>query len=203
MINYKCYKADELIKLLGNNFHIIDEKVQDNFSDWCTGDVDTENVNKFYITNRYDIKEIIEWHGLWTVMVIKLIDNTEIKLHSSNINSQDKSLIRIVENELFSPSFKRQENYILANDNLDKWLSYNGITQKQLEAISVDFSLYPTYIYKDIYDPIIKNGEICGYHCQDMRLSEDKIDKALADIKDIETRLKIDKILKSFEKVFQ
>ena len=203
MINYKCYKADELIKLLGNNFHIIDENVQDNFSDWCTGDVDTENVNKFYITNRDDIKEIIEWHSLWTEIVIKLTDNTEIKLHASNVNSEGKSLIRIVENELFSPSFKRQENYILANDNLDKWLSYNGITQKQLEAISVDFSLCPTYIYKDIYNPIIKNGEICGYHCQDMRLSENQIDKALADIKDIEMRLKIDKILKSFEKVYQ
>lgn len=203
MINYKCYKSDELIKLLGNNFHIIDKYAQDNFSDWCTCNVDTENVNKFYITNRDDIKEIIEWHGLWTEIIIILIDNTEIKLHSSNINSKEKSLIRIVENELFSPSFKRQENYILTNDNLDKWLSYNGITQKQLETISVDFSLYPTYIYKDIYDPIIKNGEICGYYCQDMRLTEGEIDKALADIKDIKMRLKIDKILKSFEKVYQ
>lgn len=203
MINYKCYKANELIKLLGNNFRIVDEKVQDNFSDWCTGDVDTENVNKFYITNRDDIKKIVEWHGLWTEIVVELTDNTEVNLHSSNINSQDKSLIRIIENDFFSPSFKRQENYILANNDLDKWLSYNGIIQKQLEAISVDFSLYPTYIYKDIYEPIIKNGDICGYHCQNMRLSEDKIDKALADIKDIEMRLKIEKILKSFERAYQ
>ena len=203
MVRYKCYKANELINLLGNDFHIIDEKVQDSFSDWVAGDINTEYVNKFYITNMNDIKEIVEWHGLWSELVVKLIDETELKLHSNDINSQDKSFLRIIENNFISPSFERQENYILVNKDLDKWLLFNGISQDSLDNITIVFELYPTYIYKDIHEPIIKDDKICGHYGQFMELSEDKIDKALADIKDVEMRLKIERVMKSFPETYQ
>ena len=44
MNEYICYKADKLLKLLGNAFRIINEEVEDNFSDWVTGDIDSEQV---------------------------------------------------------------------------------------------------------------------------------------------------------------
>lgn len=203
MIKYKCYKADELLTLLGNEFHIIDENVQDIFSDWGTGDVDTESSNKFYITNRNDIKQIDEWHSLWEEILVKLIDGTTLKLHSSNINAKDESLLRIVENNFMSPSFERQENYILANKDFDKWLVFNGVSQDLLDNITIVFELYPTYIYKDIYEPIIRNDTICGHYGHCMELSEDRIDKAIMDIKDVEMRLKIESVMKSFTKTYQ
>lgn len=203
MINYKCYKAKELLDLLGDNFRIINQKVQKNFSDCVTGNTDNEKTNKFYITNRNDIQEIEEWNGLWNEIVIRLSDNTKYKLHSNNVNSDDKNLMRIINNNFLSPSFQKQDEYILANGELDQWLLYNGVSQDSLDYITISFKIYPTYIYKNIYEPIIKGGKICGCYGQEMEMTEDKIDMALSDIRDIDMRLKIERVLKSFESKYK
>ena len=203
MIKYKCYKVKELLELLGNDFRIINEKVEENWCDWCCGGNDVEKTNKFYLTKRNDIKEIVEWHGLWLDIVVKLLDETSLKLHSSNINSDDKTLLRINTNNFLSPAFKRQNDYILANKDLDEWLLYNGVTEEGLDAIVVEFCLYPTFVYKDIYEPIIRNEEITGSYCTSMKIKENEIDKALKDIKDVQMRLKIERVLKSFEKKYE
>lgn len=199
MKEYICYQANELLKFLGNNFRIINEKVEDNFSDWCTGEVDSEHIEKFYITNKDNIKEIKEWNGLWKEIDIHFMDGKCLKLHSDNVNSDDKSLYRISKNNFFSPSFKQQGVYILSDSTLNKWLLYNKISQEQLNLITKKFCLYPTYIFKGVNEPFIENGKVCGYYGQYMKISEDKIDKALDDIKDIEMKFKIEEIVKSFE----
>ena len=76
MNEYICYKADKLLKLLGNAFRIINEEVEDNFSDWVTGDIDSEQVNKFYITNSDNIQKIEEWKSLWSEIDIYLKDGS-------------------------------------------------------------------------------------------------------------------------------
>lgn len=145
MKEYICYKADELLKLLGKGFKIINEKVEDSFSDWVTGDVESEQVNNFYITNKDNIERIEEWSSLWSETALYLKDGTKLALYSDNINSDDKNLLRINENNFFSPSFERQSEYILADSNLNQWLLYNGVSQDQLYQITKKFKLYPTY----------------------------------------------------------
>lgn len=199
MIDYKCYRLKELLKLLGEDFHVINKESKYIFSDWCTGDEDFKYNDKFYITTQNNIKEIIEWSSLWTKIVVKCSDDTKLELHSNNINPDDDSLLRISKNNFISPAFERQDNYILANKELDEWLLFNGVSQSSLDDISVVFQLYPTYVFKGLYEPIIENGEYRGYYGKDMKLSEDKIDKALSDIKDAEARIKFERIIKSFE----
>lgn len=203
MISYRCYKVDSLLTLLGNGFFILNKTVQDNFSDWVTGGVDTEGVMKFYITNLTNIQEIEEWRSLWNSTIVNLTDGTKLKFHSSNINSGNESLLRINENNCISPSFTMQENCILASNDLDDWLMFNGISKDLLDSITVGFNLNPTYIYKDIPEPVIRNNKICGCYSQSMKLTEDKIDTALSDIQDVEMRLKIESIVKSFTKVWE
>lgn len=203
MKEYICYQANELLKFLGNNFRIINEKVEYNFSDWCTGGVDSEHIEKFYITNKDNIKEIKEWDGLWKEIDIYFTAGKCLTLHSDNINSDDKSLHRISENNFLSPNFKLQGAYILSNSTLNKWLLYNKVSQEQLNCITKKFCLYPTYIFKGVDEPLIENGEVCGHYGQYLKISEDKIDKALEDIKDIEMKLKIEAIVKSFKYEYQ
>ena len=95
MKEYICYKVDKLLEFLGNNFRIINEKVEGSFSDWCTSDIDSEQIEKFYLTNKNNIQEIKEWNGLWKEVDIYLTDKTRLTLHSENVNSDDTNLIRI------------------------------------------------------------------------------------------------------------
>lgn len=200
MNEYICYKADKLLKLLGNAFRIINKEVEDNFSDWVTGDIDSEQVNKFYITNSDNIQKIEEWKSLWSEIDIYLKDGSKITLHSDTINSDDKNLLRISKNNFFSPSFERQSSYILANSKLNQWLLFNGVLQEQLDQITKKFQVYPTYVFEGVNEPLIENDKVCGYYGgRYLEISEDKIDKALADIKDIEMKFKIEAIIKSFK----
>ena len=75
-----------------------------------------------------------------------------------------------------------------------------GLSKEQTDKVSVSFEVYPMYIFEGIKEPIIRNEKICGCYGYDMKISEDKIDKALSCIKDTEMRLKIQHILKSFHK---
>lgn len=203
MKEYICYKVDKLLEFLGNNFRIINEKVESSFSDWCTSDIDSEQIEKFYLTNKNNIQGIKEWNGIWKEVDIYLTDKTRLTLHSENVNSDDTNLIRISENNFFSPSFERQSEYILSDSELNKWLLYNGVSQKQLNQITKKFCLYPTYVFKGINEPLIENGKVCGYYGHPLKISEDKIDAALADIKDVEMRLKIETIVKSFKEIYE
>lgn len=196
MIVYRCYKEKELLEALENKFQVIDSKVQEEIDE----DVMAET-NKFYITNRNNISEVLEYSGWWLTTVVCFDDGTKIKLYSDNINSDEKDRIRIRRNNFFSPPFKKQDGYILANEELDIWLLFNGLTQEYLEKISVYFDLYPTYVYEGINAPIIKNGKICGGYSAPLKLAENDIDAALADIQNIEMRLKIEKVLKA--KIFK
>lgn len=199
MKEYICYKVDELLKLLGNNFRIINEKVEDSFSDWCTSDVDSEQIEKFYVTNKDNIQKIEECNSLWEEVNIYFTDKTHLTLYSENINSDDTSFLRISSNNFFSPSFERQSNYILSDSKLNKWLLYNGVSQEQLDQIAKKFYLYPTYMFESVNEPLIKNGKVCGYYGNYLKITEDKIDEAIEDIKDIEMRFKIEAIVKSFK----
>lgn len=203
MKEYVCYKTDELLKYLGSSFKIINKKVEDIFSDWCTGNVDSEQVEKFYITNKDNIQKIKECNGLWKEVHIYLTDKTNITLYSDNVNSDDANLIRISENNFFSPSFKMQADYILSGSKLNKWLLYNGVSREQLNQITKKFCLYSTFIFKGVPEPLIKNGKIDGYYGSDLKLSEEEIDKVLEYIKDVEMRYKFEAIIKSFERIYE
>lgn len=200
---YICYKADELLKLLGNNFRIISKEVKYSFSGWSSDYIDSGQVEKFYITNKDNIQKIEEWDSLWSEIDIYLKDGSKFTLNSDSVNVDDKNLLRIIKNNFFSPSFEIQRNCILSNSELDQWLLYNGILQEKLDQITEKFKIYQTYVFEDINELRIKNGKSCGCYCgQDLKISEDRVNKALEDIKDIEIRLKIEAIIKSFSKVY-
>ena len=196
MIVYRCYKEKELLDALGNEFRVINSKVQEEIDEDVMMDT-----NKFYITNKDNITEVAEYKGWWLTTVIHFDNGSKIKLNSDNINSDEKDRIRIRRNNFFSPPFKKQDGFILANEDLDIWLLFNGLTQEYLEKISTYFDLYLTYVYEGINAPIIKNGKICGGYSAPLKLAENDIDAALADIRNIEMRLKIERVLKA--KIFK
>lgn len=196
MITYRCYKEKELLDALGNEFRVINSKVQEEIDEDVM--VDT---NKFYITNKNNVTEVLEYSGWWLTTVVCFDDGTKIKLYSDNINSDEKDRIRIRRNNFFSPPFKKQDGFILANEDLDIWLEFNGVSRKYQEKISTYFNLYSTYVYEGINAPIIRDGKLCGGYSTPLKIAENEIDAALADIKNDEMRIKFEHVLKA--KIFK
>ena len=204
MRTYKYYDSEKLINLLGYDYKIIKLKILYSFSDWVSDGEDIEEKTKYFLTNKNNIKEIGEHEGLWTEIVVTFTDGEKAKLLSENINSQDRNALRIVENNFLSPAFLMEDNYIIVNEDLEKWLLYNNLTEKDFENISIYFNAYATYTYENIPKPIITDGKLSGYyHGDEFKLSEKDIDDALKDIQNVEMRCKIETILKSFKKRYE
>lgn len=200
---YLCYKTEELLELLGNEFKI--QKVKT----YCNYDYNkniTQPTCKFYITKLNKIEKIEINFGMWTEMKVFVNNNDEskyIKLYSSNINRDDSSLIREIENNIISPILECQDEYIVANDNLNKWLCFNGVDLYKLKNIQHEFKCYATYVYPNVYKPFFKNGKKIGVSKESVELSELDIEAALSDIKNEDIRLSIEAVLKSFKKVYK
>ena len=200
---YLCYKTEELLELLGNEFKI--QKVKTHYN-YDYGRDETQPVYKYYVTKLNKIEEIEINMGMWTEMKVFINNNDEskcIKLYSSNINRNDSSLIRENENNFISPILEYQGEYIVADKNLNKWLCYNGIDLYQLKNIQHEFKCYATYVYPDIYKPFYKDGKTIGVSREMVQLSELDIEAALSDIKNEDIRLSIEAVLKSFKKVYK
>lgn len=197
MVKCLYYRENELIKLLKSDFKVICINSKYHYDDYSTTE---EN---YYITNRNDIDTIDEWNGLWTAVNVKFTDGSKVELLSDNVNGNDKLLLRVTKNNFLSPAFRKRGEHIQVSQGLVDWLVYNEVTKEQLDSITDTFEMYPKYVFENIKHPVIEDGKVRGYTTANLELSEDIIDTALNDIQDIEMRLKLEAIIKSFKCIYK
>lgn len=194
MRSFTCYKKDELLKFL-KNFEILHIKYTPSYADFLNPKPEHTELDGYYFTCRSDIKSIEEHKIFWEEMYVKFQDDSVISLYSKNINSDDDSLLRINRNTIISPRFDCEVNLIEASKDLDEWLIYNGISQEILDNISVEIYLKGYYEYEGVEDIRLHDGKITTYPSENMKLSEDEVEKILYHIKDERLRLCVKQIL--------
>jgi len=201
MTQYRCYKEKDILDKLGKDFYMTYKEQDDIFARVFSECKDITN-SKCYITNKKDIKTIIESKGYWSEVIIGFSSGREnIVLYSDKVKIGDESVGRILKNKFLSPYFYKQGEYILANKALDAWLVYNGISKKELSKISIDAEKEDVYFYYGLSEPIVEDGKYSGNYDTVMSLSETNITDIITNIRDVEVGLKVEKILTYFGKI--
>lgn len=182
-----CYKIENLLYLL-NGFSVktINTLTDDEESAYASMDK--------YFVSRDDIVAIINYYGLWDSKVLKFTDGTKISMKSNNVNSYDKTIIRINNNNIISPKLIISDDYVEATKDLVEWLNNIGISNETLLTISEEFNIYDEIIYVGVPTPIMHSGH-WGYSSEDLVLDEKEIEKVLNSIEDATLREKIKCIL--------
>ena len=188
-----CYNLEGLLKLLnGYKLKVI-----------ATAQEDDESAYRSfvkYFTNREDIVDIVEYHSFWTTKVVKFADGTDISLKSSNVNVDDKTILRINTNDIISPELIVNDNYVEATKDLVEWLHTRGISDKELKNIEETFNIYDIVEYPGVPTPI-RHDKHWGYSDRTLVLDEREIETVLNGIEDIVLREKIKCIL--YARVFK
>lgn len=195
MIKYRCYDVNKLLGELGGEFHLINKRT---ILAACEEGCDNEYINYSYITSiKDDIKKITEWSMFGTEVKVELSDNTSIDLYSSNTTIDGREPTFIDRNDFFSPRVEQQGDMIFPTREFDDWLLFNKISEEFLKSITMSIEVIGYYEFKDIYEPIIRNGEEWGItYGSKLRIREDELNEALAAIKDNETKVKILKVIR-------
>ena len=91
-----CYNVEELLKILPNHQFRKVQRVAD-------GDEYYSDKSCYYFALP-EVEAIHMWMGLFSnTMHIKLIDQTTVDAHSNNVNTHDKTLLRIGKTKYLSP----------------------------------------------------------------------------------------------------
>lgn len=188
-----CYNLEKLLTLLpGYKLKVISTAKEDEDSAYRS--------SAKYFTNRDDIIDIIEFYSFWVTKVVKFADGSKISLKSSNVNVDDKTILRINTNDIISPEVTVNENYVEATKELLEWLHSRGISDEQLSAVEETFTIYDVIEYPGVPTPI-KDGKYWGYSSEHLKLDEREIESVLNLIEDIVLREKIKVIL--YARVFK
>lgn len=188
-----CYNLARLLNLLdGYNLKVITTAKEDEDSAYRS--------SAKYFTNREDIVDIVEFYSLWITKVVKFADGTKISLKSSNVNVDDKTILRINTNDIISPEVTVNENFVEATKDLLEWLHSRGISDEQLSSVEESFTIYDVIEYPGVPTPI-KHGTYWGYSSEHLRLDEREIATVLNGIEDLVLREKIKVIL--YARVFK
>ena len=100
-----CYNLARLLNLLdGYNLKVITTAKEDEDCAYRS--------SAKYFTNRDDIVDIVEFYSFWVTKVVKFADGTKISLKSSNVNVDDKTILRINTNDIISPEVTVNENFV-------------------------------------------------------------------------------------------
>ena len=123
-----CYEVDKLNQLLPDyelrRFAVEIETEDGDFTK-----------NQYYLC-RPEVKAIRMYKGVfWETVYIELEDGTKIKAESDNVNSKDRSIIRINSNNFISPKLNYDNGYIESTEKLRNWLLWQGITEDELKDI--------------------------------------------------------------------
>ena len=183
------YKLDKLREMLPN-FKLEAFRVLHDSEDESR--FDTEY--RFY--SREDIKQIRMYHGWGTSTTVEYDDGTLEHLYGDNIIIQGKKLVRVTNNQVISPRVLIGGNYVESNEELNKWLKNQGITDEQLDAISEQTTIYEVIEYTGVPTPSKSPiGNCWGYSNENLKLDEREIIKVLNSIDDELLREKIKCIL--------
>lgn len=184
-----CYNYEKLLNLIhGAEIKTISTLKEDEDSAYASMDK--------YIVFDTNIVSVICYYGLWTSKVIKFADGSKISMKSNNVNSDDKTIIRINNNKLISPKLNISDDYVEATKDLIEWLNNLGITNEQLDSISEKFEVFEIIEYTGVPTPSKFYGSWC-YSSEDLKLDEREIKTVLDGIEDEVLREKINCILRA------
>ena len=141
-------------------------------------------------------------------MHIKLLDQTTVDAHSSNVNTHDTSLIRIKKNRYVSPDLILfNENWVEATHDLVEWIRLFAVLgedisdlDQYLSQISTFYMIEEEIMYNGVPTPS-KHGTSWGYSSNPLVLQESEIERVLNGIDDELLREKIKCIL--YARIFQ
>ena len=189
-----CYNVEKIQKALEKNgYHFIKLHVVHEGEEWG------KKADRYYFA-KADVASIEYYYGLWTSAVIKFQDGTVQKMFSSNINSNDESLLRIDNNDFVSPELKVNDVWIEAIDEVTNWLIKHGASMELLESSKKEFTIYDIIEYCGVSTPSKSHG-YWAYSSEPLVLDEREIEEALGSIEDELLRKKIECIL--YARVFK
>lgn len=150
-----------------------------------------------YVVCRYDIEKVSEYHSLWSSKHIYLNNGTKISLYPNNVNSDNVTLERILNNKNISPALKISDDYVEITNELKTWLINYGIPEYKIESYSRKFVVSHIVEYTGIGDVEKSRGGCWCYSSSDkpMRLTEEEINIVLNGIENELLKKKIEHLL--------
>ena len=189
-----CYDVEKIAKALkANGYNFVKLPVIKEEEDWG------KKAECYYFA-KPEVSSIEYYYSLWTSAKIKMKDGSDKEAFSSNINSDDKSLVRIKDNDFVSPELTVNDTWIEAVDTVTNWLIKHGASMDLLESSKKEFTVYETVEYEGVPTPSISHG-YWAYSSETLVLDEREIESVLDGIEDEILREKIKCIL--YAKVFK
>lgn len=189
-----CYNVEKIQQVLEENgYHFVKLPVVHEGEEWG------KKADRYYFA-KAEVASIEYYYGLWTSAMIKMHDGGTQKMFSSNINSNDESLLRIENNDFVSPELKVNDVWIEAVDEVTNWLIKHGASMDLLESSKKEFAIYETIEYCGVSTPSKSHG-YWAYSSDTLVLDEREIEEVLNSIEDELLRKKIECIL--YARVFK
>ena len=188
-----CYKISGLLKLLPD-FYIKKTRLILSDEDGAEGKFG------YFMTNRVDVTSVEKYYSLWISQTVTFADGTSMNFKSNNVNSHDKTLLRINKNAVISPVLNISGNYVESTEDFREWLAFNNISQEDLDAITEYFDVSTVIEYPGVPTPY-KGNSSWGYSSETLKLEEKEILTVLNGIEDELLRKKIEYIL--YARVFK
>ena len=181
-----CFDSEKLMKLLPN-FEIAKIKT-------IMSDDDGSVARDYDYIALPGIEKITKSYGFWMTAVVKFRDGHNIKMYSSNVNSDDESLIRVEKNNIVSPKISITDGYIECNEQLENWLKVNGLDDTALDSAKEEISIYGYTEFIGVSSPV-KMWDGWGMSSKPLVMSDAEIERVLNDISDEDLRRKVKCIL--------
>lgn len=197
-----CYPRKKLLELLPD-YEIFDIPTIDEDEDERK-----KSIKSYIVNNSISVVKVKHYYSLWTSETVELKEGDPLILRSNNINSDDKEMLRINNNQYISPRIAVDGEYVASSKALEEWLAGRGIAPEKLEAIAENFDVYEVIEYPGVPTPSyyppnekLKLGASWGYSSENLKLDEREINQVLNGIEDIILREKIKCIL--YARVFK
>lgn len=184
-----CYNVEIIGKELEKNgYNFVKLPVIRESADHCTHSTG-------YYFSKPEISSMKYYNnGFWRSVRIKIDNGEDVVAHSSNLKSNDMSLVRINDNDFISPELIVNDIWIESSDDVVNWLIKHGISMDLLEYSKREFTLYDSIEYPGVPTPSISHG-YWAYSSDALVLDEREIEIVLNSIEDKLLREKIKCIL--------
>ena len=195
MKNKICYNITKLMKLLPNHEFRRVNFVQEGEEYYDKGD------HLSFVSP--DVSSVHVWFGLFgDSMTVSLTNGEDIKLHSNNVNTHDKTLLRIGKTHYLSPELVFiNKDWVEASQELIEWIHKYAVLpndvsnlDEYLDQIKRSYAIEEEITYEGVPSPS-KHGGCWGYSSNPLVLRESEIDQVLSGIDDELLREKINCIL--------
>lgn len=155
-----------------------------------------QSYSKYYIAKDDVVNNVFICAGTFSrTMILSLSNGKKVELWGSNINTHDKTLLRIDETEYLSPELLVNGDLVELTPDFIKWLNkIFKFTEYQLEEMSEEFVIDEEIEYPGVCTPV-KCGSGWGYSSTPLVLKTSEIEHVLNSIDDEELKRKIECVL--------